>query len=299
MRQAHLALKVDALGIAMRPLELRRRPLFNGLQFFRNQFERTASIGLYRRAELGGADFKQVFAVHLEQLDRVFIDVDKLRLVHIDYDDSFRRVFDQAAETRFAGTKGLLDFLALADIAQATDVDFLLSQHRFTDRQLGREQLAVLAFALGFPGLQVIGHGRGQRREFAQKFFHPPPRFGNQQFQRAPAQLVFAKTENPFAGRVENSYRTVFIEREDRILDVVENGLQPVVASLANFLAEVGEIVRDHLDRVFGFQAFLVLRAVILINQRQQLIEIGRLAALAARLFELLSEFLVHRNPCR
>ena len=112
---------------------------------------------------------------------------------------------------------------------------------------------------------------------------------GNQQVELLAADVVLAVAENALAGGIQRLDATGLVDRQDRVLDVVEDGLQLGGRAFAHLARERGGLVGEQPHRADDAAAFLVPFDVGAADGVQQLAQI-ELPAFLAGVVELLLE---------
>jgi hypothetical protein len=115
---------------------------------------------------------------------------------------------------------------------------------------------------------------------------------GQQEIQRAAEDLRLRVAENSFAGGVEGFDVTGIVERDDGVLDVVEDGLQMRGGLLANFARQRLRLVGHELHRAHDAAPLAVDAIVVRADRLEQGFYV-EVAAPAARLRDVALEQVV------
>ncbi len=238
--------------------------------------ERRRAILLERRADLFGPDAQQLVARHLEEAHGVLVAFDEQPGVHVEHDDGFRRVFDQRAIARLAFADRRFGQLAFGGFAHADDEELAAVEPHLAHADLGVEQVAVAVPALGLAGLEVVVGVLDGGRQFFERLDDAGAarQRRNQQVELLAAHVLFAVTENPLAGGVQRFDAARLIDRDDRVLDVIEDDLQLGRGAFAHLARERAGLVRQQPHRTHDALAFLVPLRVRLADGVQQLAQV-------------------------
>ena len=261
----------------MQPFEHRSFATQRAFQITARHSERRRSVGLRGWAHLFRAALKQRRAVHLEEAHRIVIDVDEAADVHVEHHDGFRSVFDQRPVTRFALAHSLLGIAPIRNVTQADDEDATAVHARLAHRDVSGELRAILVPTPGLVGCQIDMRVIEPRREPRQVVGHRPlvRRLGHEMIERAADDLCLAVAEDALAGGIESLDVPALIDRDDGVLDVIENGLQLGGRLLANFARERLRLIRHELHRTHDAAALLIYRVVMAADGMEQLSEFG------------------------
>ena len=297
--EADLAGDVVIERVAMQPLEARRLAGQRPLDVLVRHAERWHAVGLFRRTDLLGPDGQQFLAGHLEEPHRIVVALDEAAGVDVEYDDRLWRILDESAVAGFAVADGDLGVLAVGRVAQADDEQLTLVQPHLADTEFGVEQRAVAVPAPGRVGRKVDLRVVQGLREFLQGRRDPrPARERRDQHVEAEAPHVrLLVAEDAFAGGVECLDTTALVNRQDRVLDVVEDGLELGRSGFAYLAREGAGLIGQPLHRSHDAPALVVPFRVSVADRLQQPPQIERAVLLSAFL-ELLLEQGVEAHGC-
>jgi hypothetical protein len=246
---------------------------FEDLRFARRGETEVLSVRRHRglAVRLGlGADGREIagqelFAAHLEELERRFVRLDEAMSVRVDHRDRLGRIVDERAIARLAVAQRMLCRVPLGDVAQADHEYVGAPVLRTADGDLGREQGAVDTRRHDFrrhasPAKRIarIGQFLEPERDRAvdRDARHQQVDAGAEQFRGWIAEgavcLRIRAIDDAFA-----------VRRDDDVLDVIEDDLQLGSALLRDFDAERARLVRHELHRAHHRSAFVIHRIVV------------------------------------
>ena len=268
---------VVAERITVQPFEHRSFTIQRALQITARHPERRRAVGLCGWAHLFWAALKQRRAIHLEEAHRIVVDVDEAADVYVEHHDGFRSVFDQRPVARFAFAHGLLGIAPIRDVTQADDEDATAVHARLAHRDVRGKRRAILVPTPGLVGRQIDMGVIEPRREPRQVVGHRSllRRLGHEMIERAADDLCLAVAEDALSGGIESLDVPTLIDRDDGVLNVIENGLQLGRRLLANFAREGLRLIRHELHRTHDAAALLIDRVVVAADGMEQLSEFG------------------------
>ena len=232
----------------MHPLEHRRLARESAVDIAARQAERRRSVGLHGRRDFLRAAREQSGPVHLEEAAGIVIDVDELAAIDVEHHDHFRRMLDQRPVARLALAHGLLGEMPLGDVADADDVAVAPVERRLAHGDLQSDPRPVLGQTPGMMrreiDMGVVDLGGTVLEKLDGTAGRESPAAGSS---RCGRNLGEGVAEYPLAGRIARLDVAAFIDRDDCILDVVENGLQVRGGLLADLAGQRLRLVRHEL----------------------------------------------------
>ncbi len=171
------------------------------------------------------ADLEQLLARELEELYRVLVRVDEALLIDVEHHDRLGRVLDERAVTRLAIAQCLLVRKPLGDVPYAHHEAVIGTARRAAHGNFGLEQAAVDSPRLDHRRQHVDERVSDSICERVERL-SARPEVGNQPRDVASGQLGPGRREYPVGGGVRAKHRAGRVEREDRILHVLENRVQ-------------------------------------------------------------------------
>jgi hypothetical protein len=224
-----------ARSIAMHPLEHGRAPGKRAIDEAARHAERRIPVRLAGRADLLRSTGEQHCAVHFEEAAGIVVDIHEFAAVHVEDHDHLRRMLDERTVSRLALAHRLLRDMALGDVADADDVAFAPVEARLADGDLERDSGTVLGHApdvvCGEIDVRIVDLGRAALEKLDGSL---SPGLRQQIIDRAPEDLRGRVAENALARGIEGLDVAGFVDGDDGVLDVVENGLEVRGALLAN-----------------------------------------------------------------
>jgi hypothetical protein len=191
--------------------------------------ERRRAVGLFGRAHLFGADAQQLLARHLEEFGGIVVAVDEAPRIDVEHKHGLGGVLDQHAVARLAVLERLLRLRTLRGVADADDVGrAALALHR-ADQDLGWHQLAAAVPGYDLARRQVVMRRLLRGREFREYAGDVALRrdVGNQGVDEVRHHVGLAHAEKALGGPVHALDAAEVVHRDDAVLDVVEDGLEP------------------------------------------------------------------------
>ena len=271
--EAHFAGQRLSVRVAVHPLEHRRLTGERAIDVAAREAKGRPVILLMRRTHPLGAAIEQHLARHLEEAAGVVVHVDEPVEVHVEYDDDLGRVLDQRPVARFAVAHGLFGHLPLGAVAHAHDVAVTAVQARLADRNFEGDPGLVLGTTPGLVcseiDVGVVDGGRAALEEFHERFIDAV-HVREQVVERASEDLRRHVAEDPFARGVEGLDVARIIDRDDGVLDVVEDGLQVGGRLLANFAGERLGLIRHDLHGAHDAAPLGLEHVVVAADRREQ-----------------------------
>jgi hypothetical protein len=289
--QADFAGYVVPERVAVRPLEARGFAGQRAVHVAAHHAERGRAVLLERRTDPGRTGRQQFFARHLEEAHRVLVALDEATGVHVEHDDRFRGMLDQCAVAGLALADRGFGLLAVGRLAHADDEKFALVEADLADADLGIEGVAVLVAAAGLARLEVSLRVLDRGREFLERIDDAriAAERRNQQVELLAAHVGFAVAEDTLTGGVQGLDAPGLVDRDDRVLDVVEDRLQLRGGALAHLAREGSGLVRQQAHRAHDALALLVPLGIGRADRMQQLAQV-ELARLPAGIVKLLRQ---------
>ena len=197
------------------------------------------AVGLLERAQIGGTSGQQGFTVEPKQHRRVGVAVGEFSGVAIEYDDSFRGVFDQRPATRLRFHQPLFGLAFVALIAE--------DQHDADDRSTrGADRRGAVGdrhnLAVARHQFRMVGqaHDEALAQDFLHRAFHFLTRgFGTdvEDFvQRAAGCGAERPTGQLLGHRIHARDLAVFVGGDHRVADGIERDTQVFFTGLEQFV---------------------------------------------------------------
>ena len=289
--EPHLAGYVVPMRVAVQPFEARRLTRERAIDVAPGDAEGWRAVGLVRRADPFRSGRKQFLARHLEESHGVVVALDEVPGVHVEHDDRLRRVLDQRPIARLAFADRCLGELAIRRVAQADDVDRAPVESHLAHADLGVEQRAVAVPAAGLARRQVELRVLDGFRKLVERAGEPrmAGQRRDQQVKPAIPHLGLVVAEHAFARRVHGLDAADFVDRQDRVLDVVDDRLQLHGGVFADFARRGRGFVGEQLHRPDDTAPLLVPLGIGRAHGQQELADVGRSVCLAC-LVELFAE---------
>ena len=293
--EAHLAGQSLALGIAVQPFEHRRLPGERGVDVAARHAERGRAVRLQRRTDPFRAAAEQPLAVHLEEPAGIVVDVDELVPVDVEDDDHLGRMLDQRAVARLALADQLFREMPLGGVADAQDIAVAPVEAGLADVQLDGDPGAALGDT---PGLMRGEIDVGVIDAGGPAFEEPGGgiriHLRQQQVEGAAEDLGLRVAEDALGRGVESLDVRGLVDRDDGVLDVVEDGLQMRCRLLANLARERLGLVGHQLHGAHDAAPLRLDAVVVGAHRREEGVELQLAAAVAPRLADLPLEQAVH-----
>ena len=272
----------------MQPLEHRYLAGQGTLDVASRHAKGRRAISLQQRADLVRSAGEQRCPAHLEEAAGVVVDVDELSGIDVEHHDRLGSMLHQRPVAAFAFAHRYFGEMPLGDVADADDIAVQPIELGLADGNLNRDPAAAFDQAPGLRRGQVhvrIVNFGGETLEVIAGMLGI--HVGEQQPDRPAENLGGRIAEDPLAGVIEGFHAAGVIDRDDRVLDVVENGLQVRGCLLANLASHRLRLIGHQLHRAHDAAPFGIEPIVMRTDGLQELIYISRAAA-TSRLRNLL-----------
>ena len=286
-----------AVRVSMQPLEARRLTGESAVYVATRDAEGRCPVRLLRGTDPLRPRGQQLLARHLEEAHRVVVAFDEVTGVGVQDDDRLRGVLDQRAIARLALADGRLGELPVGGVAQTDYVDGATVEPHLADTDLGVKQRAVAVPAAGLARGQVelgVLDGLGELVERTGE-----PRVTrerrDQQVQATVTDLGLVVTEYALARGVHGLDAADLVDGQDRILDVIHDGLELSRRVLPHLARGGRGLVGEQLHRAHDSTTLVVPLRVSSAHREQELAHVGRTVCLAG-FVELLVEEWVHAH---
>ena len=261
-------------GVAVRPFEYRRLTRQGAFDEAARTPEGRRAVGLLRRTDLVRAAGEQGLARHFEKTAGIVVDVDEFAPVDIEYHDHFGRMLHERAVARLALAHRLLGNMSFGDVADADDVAVAPIELRLADGDLDRDAIAALGPPPGLMRRQIHVGIVDLGREAFQKIALSARDVRQQEFERAAQDLRRRVAEDPLAGGIEGFDVAGVVQRDDGILDVVEDGLKVRGGLLPNLARERLRLVGHELHGAHDAAPLTIDPVVVRADGLEQRLEI-------------------------
>src|SRR5690606_19781420 len=171
----------------------------------------------------------------------------------------------EQAVARLALANGLLGLSPLRDVAQADHEDLPPADPRVADRQLDREGMALLVPTPRLGGGQIEVRVAGGGRKPLQILFHAAVLADtrDQQVDALAKDFRLAVAEHALAGGIEGLDDAALVDRENDVLDVIQDDLQMLRALLVHFARKRARLGGHQSQRQDDASALFGCRAVM------------------------------------
>ena len=177
----------------------------------------------------------------------------------------------QGPVARLALAHRLLGEMPLGDVADAHDVAVAPIEARLADRDFHRDARAFLGDAPGLMRGQIDVRVVDLRGAALEKLERPARvDVGQQEIERAAENLRLRIAEDALAGGIEGFDVAGVIDRDDGVLDVVEDGLQVRGGLLADLARERLRLVRHELHGAHDAAPFRIDAIVVRADDLEQ-----------------------------